>query len=120
MYPTIALSDIQTKFPLKYLLILYCNAHPKDVYCEYFKGFKLLLSWLGGKNLISIQKGKTFKYKTSLRKPRLLPIVSYEVLEIAKLLSLPEDVILMELLNAYVELTLDSDSDSDSETLEKV
>lgn len=108
MYSTLTSDNIQTKFPLKYLLILYCNAHPKDVYCNYFTGFKLLLEWLGGKEHI-LTKGKRLEYKNlalgtkSRPKPRLLPIASYEVIEIAKLLSLPEDVVLLELLDAYIK-----------------
>lgn len=110
MYSTLAPNNMQTKFPLKYLLTLYCNAHPKDVYCNYFSGFKLLIEWLGGKEHI-LTKGRRLEYKNlvlvlgtkSRPKPRLLPIASYEVIEIAKLLSLPEDVVLLELLDAYIK-----------------
>lgn len=34
-------------FPLRNLLILYFNAHSRDVYIEHFRGLKLLVEWLG-------------------------------------------------------------------------
>ncbi len=37
----------QKPFPVWALLILYHKGAPKDLYCEYFAGFKLLLKWLG-------------------------------------------------------------------------
>jgi hypothetical protein len=34
-------------FPLKSLIALYFRAKSKDVYCDWFAGFKLLHQWLG-------------------------------------------------------------------------
>jgi hypothetical protein len=34
-------------FPLWALIILYNRARSRDVYCDYFYGFKLLRDWLG-------------------------------------------------------------------------
>lgn len=43
----IAAKNVQDKqFPLSYLLLLYFRSHPKDTYCKYFHGFKLLHEWL--------------------------------------------------------------------------
>lgn len=40
--------ELQKKpFPVWALLILYENGSSRDLYCNYFEGFKLLVEWLG-------------------------------------------------------------------------
>jgi len=40
--------ELESKpFPIEFLLIIYERGSSKDLYCNYFEGFKLLVQWLG-------------------------------------------------------------------------
>lgn len=41
------LANLKKPFPLRALLTIYLNASKKDLYIDYFAGFKLLVRWLG-------------------------------------------------------------------------
>jgi hypothetical protein len=64
---------------LRTLLTLYVRAKPADVYCNYFKGFKLLYEWLAP---ISIP---------DLPEQKLPPLCgSYELQEIARIVGISQ------------------------------
>ena len=72
-----SLKQTQKGFPIRSLVILYCNAHPKDVYINWMEGFKLLLAYLA-----PIELGNKTEY---YRVPEIF--VTYEVQQLAILLG---------------------------------
>lgn len=79
------------KFPLKYLLFLYITGHKDDLYCEYFKGFKLLVDWLSPIDIPSLKKD--FKFAPYL--------FNYEQQEIANILKCSPYIVQQTLLEVH-------------------
>jgi len=90
-------------FPIESLLTLYSRAHKRDVYCDYFKGFKLLLTWLGPIAYPDIE-------------PIPIPwyVRSYELQELARHLEISQQKLytICERINHGLESNSNSNSNS--------
>lgn len=69
----------ERSFPLQSIILLYTRATRSDVYCQYFEGLKLLVQYLSP---IDKNVGIEFRVPASLR--------TYEMVELAKILGVPE------------------------------
>lgn len=80
-----------TPFPLKALLVLYTKDNKKELYINYFAGFKALVSWLAPINTASkFKPQKIFS-----------PLYTYEIQEIATILKIHPSIIQQEFMEIY-------------------
>lgn len=88
----------QEAFPLRLYLILYYRANRDDVYCEYFKGFKLLLDWLGPPQRETPEAMEAVNFPFAL--------MNYETAQLSQILGVPPrylcSVILEEFNNGHI------------------
>ena len=82
-------SQTSNPFPLSAFIKLYCKAHSKDVYIEYFAGTKLLYDWL-----YPFYNDMPWEVKP------LPPLVSnYELQKLAEILHIHPSIIFQEVLS---------------------
>ena len=78
-------------FPLSALLLLYTKDTKKELYVNYFAGFKALVSWLAPIDTVSkFKPQKVFS-----------PLYTYEVQEIAAILKIHPSIIQQEFMEIY-------------------
>ena len=80
-----------TPFPMRALLTLYTKDSNRELYTDYFAGFKALVAWLAPIDITS-------KY---VARKVFSPLYTYDMQEIATILKVHPSIIQQELLEIY-------------------